>query len=130
LSVSVALAFHWSGRRARLFFPTRPDSYNTAALIAFLQDLKQEFRGRRVILVWDGLRAWLSIERLPGYAPELNPVEQLCGNVKGTEPRATWSNATNAHSNRSPRSPRGDATADSFSTRTELVSGRCSAGNG
>jgi transposase len=100
LSVSVALAFHWSGRRARLFFQTRPDSYNTPALIAFLQDLKREFRGRRVILVWDGLpahkshamtaflrtqRAWLSIERLPGYAPELNPVEQLWGNVKGTE---------------------------------------------
>ncbi len=29
--------------------------------------------------------AWLSVERLPGYAPELNPVEYLWGNVKGQE---------------------------------------------
>ena len=100
LSVSVALAFCWSGRRTRLFFQTRPDSYATASLIAFLGDLKREFRGRRVILIWDGLpahksremtaflrtqHAWLSVERLPGYAPELNPAEQLWGNVKGHE---------------------------------------------
>ena len=100
MSVSVALAFHWSGRRARLFFQTRADSYDTASLIAFLRDLKREFRGRRVILIWDGLpahksremtvflrtqRPWLSVERLPGYAPELNPAEQLWGNVKGRE---------------------------------------------
>ncbi len=94
------MAFHWSGRRTRLFFQIRPDNYNTPALIAFLRDLKREFRGRRVILVWDGLpahksremiaylraqRAWLAVERLPGYAPELNPAEQLWGNVKGQE---------------------------------------------
>jgi DDE superfamily endonuclease len=28
---------------------------------------------------------WLTVERLPGYAPELNPVEYLWGNVKGQE---------------------------------------------
>jgi hypothetical protein len=47
---------------------------------------------------WDGLpahrsnkmrafiasqRHWLVVERLPGYAPELNPVEALWGNLKG-----------------------------------------------
>ena len=30
-------------------------------------------------------RAWLTVERLPGYAPELNPVELVWGNVKGQE---------------------------------------------
>lgn len=30
-------------------------------------------------------RRWLVVERLPGYAPELNAVEGLWGNVKGTE---------------------------------------------
>jgi transposase len=30
-------------------------------------------------------RAWLHVERLPAYAPDLNPVEQICGNVKGRD---------------------------------------------
>jgi transposase len=30
-------------------------------------------------------RRWLTVERLPGYAPELNPVEQVWGNLKGQE---------------------------------------------
>jgi transposase len=54
----------------------------------------------KVTLLWDGLashrsramtrflascRTWPRAERLPAYAPELNPVEGLWGNVKGTE---------------------------------------------
>jgi hypothetical protein len=50
--------------------------------------------------VWDGLpvhrskamrawlrrqRHWLVVEPLPGYAPELNPVEALWSNLKGVE---------------------------------------------
>jgi putative transposase len=30
-------------------------------------------------------RSWLVAERLPGYAPELNPVEGLWANLKGVE---------------------------------------------
>ena len=30
-------------------------------------------------------RGWLVVERLPGYAPELNPVEGLWSNLKGQE---------------------------------------------
>ena len=30
-------------------------------------------------------RRWLTVERLPGYAPELNPVEGLWRNLKGQE---------------------------------------------
>ncbi len=100
LSVATALAFRWDGRRSRLAFQTQPGSYNGARLIAFLQALKRHFRRHPVILIWDGLpahkshemttylgrqRAWLTVERLPGYAPELNPVEYLWGNLKGQE---------------------------------------------
>ena len=30
-------------------------------------------------------RSWLTVERLPGYAPDLNPAELVWGNVKGRE---------------------------------------------
>jgi transposase len=30
-------------------------------------------------------RHWLSVEQLPGYAPELNPLEQAWGNLKSQE---------------------------------------------
>ena len=30
-------------------------------------------------------RSWLTVERLPGYAPDLNPAELVWGNVKGSE---------------------------------------------
>ncbi|RZL77588.1 MAG: IS630 family transposase, partial [Rhodococcus sp. (in: high G+C Gram-positive bacteria)] len=56
--------------------------------------------GEKLILIWDGLMAhrskamtawlatqrdWLHVERLPAYAPELNPIEQVWGNMKSTE---------------------------------------------
>lgn len=100
MSLCAALAYHWTGRQARLFFQMKPDSYDTTALIAFLTDLHKELRGRRTILIWDGLpahrsramqqylqaqRRWLHVERLPGYAPELNPTESLWENLKGQE---------------------------------------------
>ena len=100
LSVAIAVGFRWDFRRSGLFFETRPGSYNDGTLIEFLNDLKREFRGRRVVLIWDGLpshksrpmqaylraqRSWLTVERLPGYAPDLNPAELVWGNVKGCE---------------------------------------------
>jgi hypothetical protein len=33
----------------------------------------------------DGQRAWLTAERLPAYAPQLNPVEYLWANLKDVE---------------------------------------------
>jgi len=100
LSVCAALGYRWDGRRCRLWFQTRPGSYNTESLLGFLRDLKQHLRGQKAILVWDGLPAhksremqaylesqkhWLRVERLPGYSPDLNPVESLWGNLKGQE---------------------------------------------
>jgi len=84
----------------RLYFQMRSGSYATESLISFLKELKKHFRRQYVILIWDGLpahksrkmneyvqrqRDWLQVERLPGYAPDLNPVESLWGNIKGEE---------------------------------------------
>jgi transposase len=100
LSICAAIGYRWDGRRSRVFFQTRPGSYDTDSLVAFLKDLRREMRGQKVILIWDGLpahksrimtdylnsqRHWLTVERLPGYAPDLNPVETLWGNIKGQE---------------------------------------------
>ena len=100
LSVAGALAFRWDGRRTRFFFQSQADTYTDIRLITFLHDLKRHFRGQRIILIWDGLRAhksrrmttyvarqraWLTVERLPAYAPDLNPIEQVWGNVKTRE---------------------------------------------
>jgi len=100
ISVCAAMGFRWDGRRSQLFFQARTGTYNSEGLIAFLQDLKRHLRGKKVILVWDGLpahksqmmkeylhsqRSWLRVEPLPGYAPDLNPVETLWGNLKGQE---------------------------------------------
>jgi transposase len=100
LSIAAALAFRWDGRRSRLYFQTQPGTYTDTALISFLRALKRHFHGQRVVLIWDGLgahksgrmtryltaqQAWLHVERLPAYAPDLNPVELLWGNLKRRE---------------------------------------------
>jgi transposase len=94
------LAFRWDGRRSRFFFQTHPGTYTDRTLVPFVRALKRHLHGRRVLLIWDGLgghtsrymraylrrqRAWLTVERLPAYAPELNPLEQVWGNVKTRE---------------------------------------------
>ena len=100
MSICAAIGFRWDGRRSRLYFQTRKGSYDSESLISFLRDLKRHTHGGKAILIWDGLpahksrvmkeylvsqRSWLTEERLPGYAPDLNPVETLWGNVKGQE---------------------------------------------
>ena len=86
-AVSVSPAAH----RLGLYFDTLPDGYFTAeSVTAFLRDLLQHLRGK-VVVVWDGggnhkgpairelLRRnkRLTLERLPAYAPDLNPVEAV-----------------------------------------------------
>ena len=100
LSIAGALVYEPDGSDAHLVFQLRPGAYNDETLIEFLTDLDQLEQHRSVILVWDGLpshrsrrmldwvasqRDWLSIERLPGYAPDLNPTEQVWGSMKSTE---------------------------------------------
>jgi hypothetical protein len=86
--------------QARLCFHLQADSYDTDTLIGVLEQLAGFYAGQRVVLLWDGLsshwshrmrahldaqRDWLTAERLPPYAPELNPVEYLWANLKGGE---------------------------------------------
>lgn len=100
MSVAAALGYRWDGRCCRLCFQTKSGNYNTLSLIGFLKLLKRHFRGKKLILIWDRLnghcshvmkaylaqeRNWLTVEFLPPYAPDLNPVETLWGNVKGQE---------------------------------------------
>jgi DDE superfamily endonuclease len=101
-SMAAALGYRWDATgavaSARLCFHLQADSYDTDSLIGVLEQLAGFYRGQRVVLLWDGLSAhwsykmrahlheqrhWLTVERLPAYAPELNPVEYLWANLKG-----------------------------------------------
>jgi transposase len=99
LSLAGALVYEPDGSDAHLFFELRPGAYKDQLLIEFLSEL-QEVEQRPMLLLWDGLpahrsrcmqnwiasqRDWLSVERLPGYAPELNPIESAWGNLKSRE---------------------------------------------
>ncbi len=100
LSIAGVLAYEPDGSDAHLVFQLRPGAHNDETLIEFLAEVHEHEHHRRIILIWDGLpshhsrrmldwladqRAWLSSERLPGYAPDLNPIEQVWGNVKSQE---------------------------------------------
>jgi hypothetical protein len=100
ISICAAMGYRWDGKRTKLLFQTRDGNYNAPSLIEFLEDLRRELRGQKAVLVWDGLpahkskemktylhsqRSWLTVDSLPGYAPDLNPVEMLWGSIKGQE---------------------------------------------
>jgi hypothetical protein len=97
-SMAAALGYRPDGTGARLCFHLQQDAYDSNSLIGVLEQLAGFYRGQRVVLLWDGLnshwsykmrahldtqRDWLTVERLPAYAPELNPVEFLWANLKG-----------------------------------------------
>ncbi len=81
-------------------FHLQQPSYTTDTLIGVLEQLADFYAGHRIVLLWDGLSAhwstklrafldsqrdWLTAERLPAHAPELNPVEYLWANLKDVE---------------------------------------------
>jgi DDE superfamily endonuclease len=99
-SMAAALGYRPDASAARLCFHLQQPSYNTDTLIAVLDQLASFYAGQRAVLIWDGLsshwstrmrayldsqRDWLRVERLPAYAPELNPVEYLWANLKDVE---------------------------------------------
>jgi transposase len=100
LSMSAALAYNSDGSEACLVFGMKDGAYDTQSLIEFFEAFRRHFPAQNVTLIWDGLpshrskdmkawiakqRRWLVVEPLPAYAPDLNPVELLWGNVKGVE---------------------------------------------
>src|SRR4029450_69449 len=114
-SMAAALCYGSRGGGASLAFHPQVDAYNPNSLIGALDQLRRTLGGEKATLLWDGLpahrsktmRAWLGrqrrwrgggagagvgrerrclvVEPLPGYAPELNPVEALWSNLKGVE---------------------------------------------
>jgi hypothetical protein len=88
------------GRRPRWLLALHRGSVRSAQVARFLQALRRH-RRRPLILLWDraparpsypphvqqafeGRKAWLRVEWLPAYAPELNPVEQLRAHFDAT----------------------------------------------
>jgi transposase len=83
----------------RFYFRLFPGAIAGPQVIEFLRALKTQIK-RKLLIIWDGLSAHRSrlvrdyieglngaiqIERLPGYAPELNPVEYVWGYLKRHE---------------------------------------------
>ena len=81
------------------YFRFFPGAIKGPQLVEFLKALLQQIKGK-LLVIWDGLPAHRSrlvrayveslanrlvLERLPAYAPELNPVEYLFGYAKQRE---------------------------------------------
>ena len=96
VSVIGAVSVSPVGHRLGLYFATEVGGYYTAEkVVAFLRHLLKHLRGK-VVVIWDGgpnhkgpvirelLRRnrRLRLERLPAYAPDLNPVEAVWGWLK------------------------------------------------
>jgi transposase len=99
-SMAAAICYGVRGGGAQLCFHVRAGSYDTDSLIEVLGELRKFLGGEKATLLWDGLpshrstamhawlntqRSWLVVERLPAYAPELNPVEGLWSSLKAVE---------------------------------------------
>jgi transposase len=86
----------------KLYFHCQAQAIDSGDVVAFLEHLLHEVSGR-LLLLWDGAPIHrshliqeflangaaerLQIERLPAYAPELNPVEGLWAHLKEVELR-------------------------------------------
>jgi DDE superfamily endonuclease len=99
-SMAGALCYGVRGGGAQLAFHVTAGNYDTDTLIKVLTELRRLLGGEKATLLWDGLpahrsramwawlatqRSWLVVERLPAYAPELNPVEGLWSCLKAVE---------------------------------------------
>ena len=95
VSLIAAISVRIDRREASLYYRTYPQvSIDSKRILPFLGQLGRHIRGP-FILVWDGLAAHRSpnvrrycaergilLERLPAYAPELNPVEIVWSYLK------------------------------------------------
>lgn len=98
LSGIAAMLTDPGGRRFRWLLGLHRGSIRSAQVVCFLKALQRD-RRRPVLLLWDrlpahrsrvveqtlaGQKAWLRLEWLPAYAPELNPVELLWNHLDTT----------------------------------------------
>ena len=99
----------------RMIFEIQRHNANATAFFLFLLHLHRELRNQ-MIVIWDRLSAhrkteryfkqlecsWASFEYLPGYCPQLNPVEQVWSLAKYGH-MSNWpahEHRTTSHSNR------------------------------
>ena len=97
LSMSGTIITIPKGTTSKLFLAIFHGSMKGKDFVQYLKQLKRHLNGKKLLLIWDGLpahrsrivtdytdtqRKWLKIERLPGYAPELNPIEYLWSAMK------------------------------------------------
>jgi transposase len=97
--LSAISAISPAGKR---YFHGQDQAITSEDMVAFLEHLLREVPGR-LVLIWDGAPMHrrhviqeflangtahrLQVERLPAYAPELNPGEGLWAHLKGVELR-------------------------------------------
>jgi transposase len=95
--LSVISAITLSGK---LYFDLQKAAYTGEDVVRFLKSLRRK-SGKRLLIIWDGARihtgqavkAYLKggaaryyhLERLPAYAPELNPDEGVWHHLKSVE---------------------------------------------
>ena len=131
VSMAAGLCYGSRGGGAALAFHHQVGAYDTETLIGALDQLRRFLGGQKATLVWDGLpahrskmmrawlrrqRSWLVVEPLPGYAPELNPVEALWSSLKGME-LANLAGDTSTTSSRRPNAASsGSATPTTWPT--------------
>ncbi len=95
--MAALLVFTPEGKRPRVAFRIQAGAMKKEHFLAYLKNIKTMMRGRKLLLIWDSLpghrarvvadwiksqRPWLRVERYPGYAPELSPVEYLWSPIK------------------------------------------------
>lgn len=106
LSAIASLITTPRARRVGLCLRLLPHTVKARDICRYLQQLKVHVCGRGLVLLWDRLpahrskrvqrylekqRDWLTVEYLPAYAPELNPVEDLWSYIDGHEEVANGS---------------------------------------
>jgi transposase len=90
-------------RNGDVYYFQYPDAFNSDTVIAFLEAVHRRLPDQKVLVIWDGApihrskaihqylddgaSAWLKLEPLPGYAPELNPDEGIWRHLKRVELR-------------------------------------------
>jgi transposase len=96
ISALAALTVSAVRKRMGVYFAFQQGNFKADDVASFLRKLLRHLRGN-VIVVWDGSKIHkgphlarllhdyprLQLEPFPGYAPELNPVEQIWNNFKG-----------------------------------------------
>jgi transposase len=97
LTMAGVLLFTPKGNRPRIWFQLQAGAMNKSDFVRLLRYIKRMMKGKKLLLIWDGLpahkakevteyiksqRHWLRVERYPAYAPELSPVEFIWSPMK------------------------------------------------